>query len=76
MAAQIQQALFVHNRVWRTTDILLFYIQRGKDTVAPKQLVFWLKKAACVAEWNGLPNTDERRDMGRFECKIPRGQRT
>jgi hypothetical protein len=38
-AAQIQQALIVHDRVRCTTDIPLFYGKKGKDTITPQQLV-------------------------------------
>jgi hypothetical protein len=61
MAAQIQQALITHDRVRCTTDILLFYGQKGKDTIIPQQLVFRLEKAALVAGWNALANEDERK---------------
>ncbi len=61
MAAQIQQALIAHDRVWRTTDIPLFYGRKGKDTISPQQLVERLEKAARVAGWNALANPGQQR---------------
>jgi hypothetical protein len=61
VAGQIQNALIQHDRVRRTTDIPLFYGRREKDTITPQQLVFRLEKAARVAQWNNLPNPDERK---------------
>ena len=60
MAAQIQQALIAHDRVRRTTDILLFYGRKGKDTISPQQLVERLDKASRVAQWNLLANPGQR----------------
>jgi hypothetical protein len=56
MAAQIQQALIMHDRERRTTDIPLFYGRKGKDTISPQQLVECLDKASHVAQWNLLTN--------------------
>ena len=60
-AAGLQQALIQHDRVRRTTDIPLFYGRKEKDTITPQQLVFRLEKASRVAQWDNLPNPDERK---------------
>jgi Retrotransposon gag protein len=61
VVAGMQQALFQHDRVCRTTDIPLFYGRREKDTITPQQLVFRLEKAVCVAQWDNLPQPDIRK---------------
>ena len=60
-AAGLQQALIQHDRVRRTTDIPLFYGRKEKDTITPQQLVYRLEKASRVAQWDNLPNPDERK---------------
>jgi len=54
-SAQLQLALIAHDRVLHTTDILLFYGRKGKDTMWPQQLVDQLEKVACVTGWDMLP---------------------
>jgi hypothetical protein len=60
-AQQLQQALIVHDRVRRTSDIPLFYGRKGKDTITPQQLIFQLEKASRVAGWDNLQNPDQRK---------------
>jgi hypothetical protein len=60
-AAGLQQALIQRDRVRCTTDIPLFYGRKEKDTITPQQLVYRLEKALRVAQWDNLPNPNERK---------------
>jgi hypothetical protein len=60
-AQNLQQALIAHDRVWRTTDIPLFYGRKSKDTITPLQLVERLERASRVAQWHLLANPGQRR---------------
>jgi hypothetical protein len=48
---------------WCTMDIPLFYGRKGKDTITPQQLVFWLEKASYFAGWDALQNPDQRKTL-------------
>ena len=52
MAAQIAQALNVHERVKRSTDLPLFYGRKDKDVVTANQLIDRVNTAATIAGWD------------------------
>jgi hypothetical protein len=57
-------ALAAHDRIRKTTDILLFFGNKAKETVMPQQLIERLEMAATVATWN----TDERKCAEFYLC--------
>ncbi len=53
----MQQALNVHDRVQKSTNLPLFFGRKDKDTVLPHLLLDRINRAATVTNWN----TDERK---------------
>jgi hypothetical protein len=49
---QLAQALNDHDRAKRSTDILLFYGQPGRDTIAARLLIVLVKDAGAIAGWD------------------------
>ena len=54
---ELQQALNVHERVRKSTDLPLFFGRKEKDTVSPNVLLDRINRAAGIAGWN----MDERK---------------
>ncbi len=68
-SAQLQLALIAHDRALHTTDILLFYGRKGKDTISPQQLVDQLEKVACVTGWDMLQTQIRENAMSFFSLQ-------
>jgi hypothetical protein len=49
--AQVAQAMNDHDRAKRSTDILLFYGQPGRDIIAARLLIVRINDAATIAGW-------------------------
>ncbi len=49
--AQIQQALNDHDHIKRSTEILLYYGHKDKDTISACLLIYSVEKAANIAAW-------------------------
>jgi hypothetical protein len=45
----VQAALVAYDRIWKTTDIPLFFDNKAKETVTPQQLIERLEMATTVA---------------------------
>jgi hypothetical protein len=61
---EVQAALVAHDRIWKTTDIPLFFDNRAKETVTPQQLIERLEMAGTVA----YSANDERKCAEFFLC--------
>jgi hypothetical protein len=60
----MQAVLTQHDRVRRSTDILVFFGEKRRDTVSPHQLIKRIEGAAKIAHWDV---TD--RDVAKGPCK-------